>query len=192
MLKFVYDIDSCPCSKVHISLRKIKSHGTEKSCVNISTLKCKVTQEIFSSYSKINSSKKSWFIFIPSEIVVSVALWIDYLVHIWAHFQPMNICPKAQNIFQFGQIVYKPLKFSRASKKTQKWQKISDLATFLQGNFYFVALGKVQCSGSILLTRDHCILGQAFITLSPFLMRLITYSIFSAFNKWFNFDIIEK
>ena len=56
MLKFVYDIDSCPCSKVHISLRKIKSHGTEKSCVNIPTPKCKVTQEIFSSYSKINSS----------------------------------------------------------------------------------------------------------------------------------------
>ena len=42
------------------------------------------------------------------------------------------------------------------------------------------------------LCRDHCILGQAFITLSPISDVFDNIEYFSALNKWFNFDIIEK
>ena len=40
--------------------------------------------------------------------------------------------------------------------------------------------------------RDYCILGQAFITLSPISDVFDNIEYFSALNKWFNFDIIEK
>ena len=40
--------------------------------------------------------------------------------------------------------------------------------------------------------RDHYILGRLSKHYPPFLMRLVTKSIFSALYKWFNFDIIEK
>ena len=44
----------------------------------------------------------------------------------------------------------------------------------------------------IKFSRDHCILGQALLHYPPISDAFNNIEYFSALNKWFNFDIIEK